>query len=423
MSVSPTKLTEWSERLLEGVTFTSDADRKVANKLTESGIVEILEMKSGILIRSNSYVGRISLGDFQIQITPKLRGMPLITLLQYTYGFRNLKLFHHAGFDTDDMDFFDLLIYSLHSYANDLLNRGVIKGYTLFEEELSCVRGRIDIRRVANHGGVIAATLPCRYYDRNENTLLNQVLLAGLKIASNLASDRNLHHDIMRICERLSMLVENISLNKSVLITAKRSITRLTDSYGPSLELINILYESQSVQIEDGVEQVSLPGYFFDMNLFFETLVSKLLKTLPNEYAVIDQYRLGRLFAYEPKHNPRGRLSPTPRPDFALIISGSVEQLLDAKYRDLWERNLPRDMLYQLAMYAVSGIGNNVSTILYPAMNGLPVMQQVNINNPLSNGIMAKVFMKPIDLIKVAGFIERSENNVLSGYITEVVCS
>lgn len=417
------KLTEWSEQLLDGVYLKDGTERKVAQKLTESGILEILEMRNGILIRSNSFVGRLSLGDIHIQITPKLHGMPLITLLQYTYGLRNLKLFHYANFDIDNLNFVDLLIYTLYSYAESLLNRGFIKGYTLFENDLSCVKGRIDMNRLASRGGVITACLPCKYYERTENTLLNQVLLAGLRLAGKLASDINLRHDVMRISDQLSMLTKETRLSRPILNAAQRSISRLNDVYKPAIELINILFESQSVQIENGEEHISLPGYFFDMNLFFETLVSKLLKSLQDEYSVIDQYRLGMLFAYEPKRNPKGKRSPTPRPDFALLKNGSVVQLLDAKYRDLWDRNLPRDMLYQLAVYAVSGIGNNSAAILYPAMNGVPALQQINIKNPLSKETIARVFMKPIDLIKVAGLIENGNSNQLSDYFKEIVCS
>jgi len=47
------------------------------------------------------------------------------------------------------------------------------------------------------------------------------------------------------------------------------------------------------------------------------------------------------------------------------------------KYNPKWDRNLPRDMLYQLSVYAVSGIGNNSATILYPAMNGLSIKQEM----------------------------------------------
>ena len=51
------------------------------------------------------------------------------------------------------------------------------------------------------------------------------------------------------------------------------------------------------------------------------------------------------IFSYDIKRNPKGKRSPTPRPDFALFKNGSVVQLLDAKYRDLWDRNLPSDAL------------------------------------------------------------------------------
>lgn len=367
-------------------------------------------------------MGRVSLGDIHIEITPKLRGMPLITLLQYAYGLRNLKLFQEASFDIDRLNFFDLLIYTLYSYADNLLSRRAVKDYTLFEHDLACVKGRIDIGRMAGRGGIIAATLPCLYYERNENTLLNQVLLAGLRLAGMLAADANLRRNVTRMYERLSLLAKDIMLNKQVLITARRSITRLNDSYKPALELINILFEAHSVQMENGeMKQVSLPGYFFDMNLFFESLVSKLLHSMSDQYSIVDQYRIGPLFNYEPRYNHKNKRSPTPRPDFALLKNGMVVQLLDAKYRDLWDKSLPRDMLYQLAVYAASGIGNQTATILYPAMNAIPSLQQINITNPLTQEHMAKIFMKPINLVQTAHFIENDEIEQMSHYFTEIM--
>lgn len=416
------KLTEWSEQLFEGIYLETELQRSLACKLTKSGILEIIELKKGVRIKSNSHVGCVFLGDIQIEIMPKLRGMPLITLLQYAYGLRKLKLFHKADFDIERLNFFDLIIYTLYSYVDNLLNRRTVKGYTLFEQELACIKGRIDITRIAGSGGIIAATLPCRYYERNENTLLNQVLLAGVRLAITLAADMNLRCNMRKMCERLSLLAKDIVLNQQVLLMARRSITRLNDNYKPVLELIKILYEAHSVRLENGeIKRVSLPGFFFDMNLFFESLVSKLLQSISDQYSIVDQYRIGALFNYEPRYNPHNKRSPTPRPDFALIKNGVVMQLLDAKYRDLWNNSLPRDMLYQLAIYAASGIGNHTATILYPAMNEIPSLQQINITNPLTQEYMAKIFIKPINLVKIAHFIENEKIDHMSHYFTDII--
>jgi len=155
------------------------------------------------------------------------------------------------------------------------------------------------------------------------------------------------------------------------------------------------------------------------MNAFFETLVGRLLTDYSEDYEMKDQLSLHNLFMYTPGFNPKRKRSPSPRPDYALMQEGKVAKLLDAKYRDLWEKNLPSDMLYQLAIYAVSGIGDKTATILYPAIDEAPSVQKIDINDPVSSSKMATVILQPLNLKKIADFISNSPTE-LKSYVKEI---
>jgi len=200
------------------------------------------------------------------------------------------------------------------------------------------------------------------------------------------------------------------------------SINRLTESYVPIIEIVDILLSARAEQTDITGNEAMLPGYFFDMNLFFEALVSKLLKAVPDGYTVIDQYRLKRMISYDPSHNPLSRLSPTPKPDFVVMKDGKTLRIIDAKYRDLWEHNLPRDMLYQLAMYAMSGIAGNEATIIYPVLSDEPELQIINVNDPVrEEAQIARIRLQPLNLNKVADLISRNSKSELGIYVFETV--
>uniref|UniRef100_UPI003FD6C96F 5-methylcytosine restriction system specificity protein McrC n=1 Tax=Clostridium sp. TaxID=1506 RepID=UPI003FD6C96F len=166
-------LKEWDNIMLKDMELPDNDTRDIAKALNNKGIIEIIELKGGLSISTNSYVGRIRLGDLQINVYPKINGMPLYKLLRYAYGLRELKLFNETEHDIGDFKFFDLLIYELYVEAEDLLHRGIQKSYIKRGENLSSPRGRIDINRLCGQGGIIKSTLPCNYFNRDENNILN----------------------------------------------------------------------------------------------------------------------------------------------------------------------------------------------------------------------------------------------------------
>ena len=74
-----------------------------------------------------------------------------------------------------------------------------------------------------------------------------------------------------------------------------------------------------------------------------------------------------------------------------------MRAILDAKYRDLWERSLPRDMIYQLAMYATTH-PQNVATILYPTIERHATESRVALREPIYWTDIGQVQLRPVVL-------------------------
>jgi len=80
---------------------------------------------------------------------------------------------------------------------------------------------------------------------------------------------------------------------------------------------------------------------------------------------------------------------------------------------------LPTNMLYQLAVYALSGVGDNTATIIYPATEDLPA-QKINVISPIDGMQTASVILQPIDLIKTADLIHH-DRAALRRYINSII--
>jgi 5-methylcytosine-specific restriction enzyme subunit McrC len=174
-------------------------------------------------------------------------------------------------------------------------------------------------------------------------------------------------------------------------------MNRLTTSYEPAIGLIQMLANGKDLSLEDGESIVSLPGFLFDMNRLFQAVLSRFLADYLVGYSVLDEYRLRRVFAYVSDHNPQRRSSPIPRPDLAILQDRVVVAILDAKYIDLWGSAPDRDILYQLAIYALSQQRPR-ATVLYPTLDPLARDQRIEVLNPIDGGRRAEVILRPVNL-------------------------
>ena len=398
-------LTEWETRgptdcgdLAGQYLDQSPATKKLASELKRLRILEARELRDGLELSAFAHVGRVELGNVTVAVLPKIPGASLLKLVRYAHGFRRVPLPDDSLHLTDFHGIDELLISQLNGEVQELVSRGLMRGYRRTSERLGTLRGRIDLDRIVLDGGHATATIPCVFHARTGDTLLNQVVMAGLRLAASMTSVPGLRQEALGLVSQLEEEVSRVRLDSVLLERATHAVNRLTAAYSPALAIIRLLHDSQGIVLEGSNTRVHLPGFMFDMNAFFQLLVSRFLRENLAGYQVRDEQALKGMVRYSPSFNPRRQRAPAPRPDMVITGHGSTCAILDAKYRDLWSNPLTREMLYQLVMYAVSVRPKPQSSILYPTMDPLARDARVDVSDPVHGSEIAQVWLRPVIL-------------------------
>lgn len=394
------ELPEWSEvgpsadSRLRAYRITEPNVRARAEVLSKQGVLGIVALEVGLSVRSFSFVGRIELGDLTVTVRPKLAPSALLILLRYAYSLQDLRLFDRTSFGEGTEGLQDVLIAQLEAEARELFHRGPLRRYVRRSERLASPRGRIDLVQVARGNLADAATVPCLHHPRSSDFLLNRVVRAGLDLARRMTRDVALKRAIASTGALYADLASSSRLDEQTLDAADRSLDRITSAYGSVLRLVRLLHDASHLALEHG--SVRVDGFMFDMNRFFQKLIERFLMSSLPDWHVESEPPIRHLLAYASAHNPRRRRAPTPRPDLVVRTKSQQPYLLDAKYRDLWRTELPREMLYQLAIYAMSQPVGATAAILYPTEDRAATEAVVNIADPTSAMIRARVSLRPV---------------------------
>ena len=404
------ELSEWDETSpskdmrLRGVSFGEDNDTRQKARLL-AGKINIVETLQGLLITSRSHVGRVDIGPIRISIKPKLDALPLTHLLRYCYGLKDISSIGRTTTPFEKNGLEDLLISLLAAEAEEFLHRGIPKRYVSVEEDLESPRGKISMQRLAARGGLITAHLPCRFSERSSEWHLNSVLRTGLQLAARMTNN----HDLRRHVHRLSSMFVDVralsDFGEIAINRAEHELSRLTENAKPLLTIIRILVRMLGTSLEASHQSGETPGFLFDMNIFFQRLISRFLRENASD-TIIDEQSIRKLFVYIPNENQKRRRPPSPRPDFALYNNQSLSHFLDAKYRDIWVHRFPIEWLYQLTAYSLAS-PKRVSVILYACISADACDEFIEVRHPVAWSVekSAKVIMRPVPLLSFAALV------------------
>ena len=385
-------------------------ERAMLARLHRQAMVTVQELRRGVAVHTTSYVGSIQVGSLAVRIAPKLKGSPFSLLLGYAVGLPVSLLPEHEVTLTAPA-FQDLIASSLASETSRLLASGIYRAYVTRQHSLQSPRGRIQFSRLAR-GPMTTASLPCRFEERHENVLPNRVLLAGLDLAARLAVNPEIRVRAQRLKSALADRVELVALTQETFRALEAGSSRLTRRYEPAFGLVRLLVAGSGLALGGGSDGAKLPGFLLDMNQLFQDVLERFLREWLDDAVVLPQYRLQDLYRYESGFNPRRQQSPTPRPDFVLWRDGRVVAIADAKYRDLWERNLPSSMLYQLSVYALSQPDCRTAVILYATSSTSAREARIAVSDPIRGGTRAWVVLRPVCLPVLADLVCRKRTPV-----------
>lgn len=418
------RMTEWSQlrpesgsdgAVLHGLFLPTDPEtRSRLDNLDRLGVVSITQRIDGVAIETGSFIGRIAVGPLQLTIAPKISWSRWLTLVSYALRLRGVVRSDSTTMDLGPATLEDILIVELLAEARELIARGLHREYVRHREPLSSPRGRLDVGRIVRQGGLRDATIPSRFTRRSDDSPLNRALLAGLRLASRRASDRALRSDAYRLASDLARTVGDLPITMDLLKLGMRALDRRTRRYEAALRLIRVLFDGLSISLEDDPNgrRLPLPGFALDMNRIWQQLLGRIFSEWAEGVEVREEYTLRSIFQRNHVFPPRGGL-PRPRPDFAVFVDGRLLGFLDAKYRDIWNLGLPREMLYQLSLYALAQ-GRGVAAILYPAPGRDAVEQRIDINDPLTLGSRGSVALRPVPLDAIERLIRAPASELRS---------
>lgn len=343
-------------------------------------------------LRARGMVGVVAAGDCVLEILPKI-DLPAADksqdesvrtrLVHMLMEALDIKI--DAGQMTALGQGNNLLEILVRVFSEKLLaavRQGMPRRYIAHEEDLSALRGRLDVVRQFTVLAASPSRLACHFDALSSNIVLNQIMKAAVarlqRITKSISNQRRLNELAFAYADVSDIAVSDLRWNDVVL---DRTNVRWKELLNIAQLLLGSRFQTSSVGESSGY------SLLFPMNELFETYVSRLLqRSLAGRgLRVVSQ---GGLLYCLTHGNARGLFQT--KPDILIKKGNRVLQIIDTKWKrinsDIEDKKLgvSQQDVYQMMAYG-SLYECERLTLLYPHHLGLATSEGQQTFHKITN--------------------------------------
>lgn len=329
------------------------AARRLA--LPEDAVLKRTEKGNGL--KAQQVVGILTVPGITVEILPKVDGedgavrAALVQMLAVARGIRPAPG-DLAATDTQRHDLLELLIRLFADRLLAAIRRGLPRRYIPHEEDLGFLRGTLDVKRQFTSLATRPDLVACRFDEMSEDTPLNRVLKAAVKLLADLTSIWDNHRRLTELLARL----DNVATSASPL-REPVALDRTNRAFHDIHPLAELFLRGDWQQTATG--RASGFSLLFPMNTLFEDFVGRSLQKVLGADRVRLQHRRRAL------STPRYLL----RPDMVVDVHDQPVVVLDTKWKRLDDGPDPADV-NQMLVYG-QAYGAERVILVYPWHEGV----------------------------------------------------
>lgn len=340
----------------------------------ENRLLKLRSVKRLEVLQVQNYAGVIFTPDkTQIEVLPKvgkqgkdvdLARESLLMMLKTLKGFRHIET-KQANIVSQKMPLLEVFISQFLLSVNTLIKRGLRSDYITREDNLTFLKGKLNIGKQIRHNFINKHKFYVEYdeflQDRPANRLLHSALAA---IGSYTRSGNN-----QKLLQELLFFFTDIPQSSDYKLDFTRlNVDRGMDYYQCPLAWARLILESFSPQSMQGKNHA--PSLLFPMEAVFESYVAKVLrKQVAKGFNLKEQAQSKKLVEHDKQQWFRLK------PDLVIEQEGTVKVVLDTKWKvlDQSKKNgtdkygLSQADFYQMFAYGQKYLGGKGEMfLLYP---------------------------------------------------------